>query len=46
VVVAMSYSNGVQPVERNANIGSEWLLLKKILIERKPINRKKLLIFR
>jgi len=29
VVVAMSYGNGVQTVERNANIGSEWLFLKK-----------------
>jgi len=25
----MSYGNGVQTVERNANIGSEWLFLKK-----------------
>jgi len=25
----MSYGNGVQTVERNANIGNEWLLLKK-----------------
>jgi len=47
VVVAVSYSNGVQTVERNANIGSEWLLLKKKnFIEIKPIERKKLLVFR